>query len=226
MIRGPRHFASAVIGIGLVAIFAAGCGSVASTSSATPASSSPVPSASIAASHSATARASAAPTASPTLALGLPHVDAVLEDKLPGIIGGVGLQKFSWPVSTYIASVKNGDRTLYRTWLVGLGKSPDDVDMAIATDLTKSENVVIQAIQVPGSNAPALSGGFGDVARAAKWAVSVQNVGPKTVLEVVDPVVDAAGGSGTAYVYAKDNILYLVITDDPALLLEAMIKLP
>jgi hypothetical protein len=43
-----------------------------------------------------------------------------------------------------------------------------------------------------------------------------------SVLEIVDPATDAAGGLGTAYVFAKSDILYIVVTDDASLLINAL----
>jgi hypothetical protein len=154
-------------------------------------------------------------------------VNAALEDKLPDTIGGIELEKFSMPLSTYMASSKGGDKVLYTPWLVKFGKNADDIDLAVATDLTKTENFFVQAIEVPGVDAAALSSGFAQVARNNKWPVTPRSKGlPKSVLEIVDPATDASGGLGTAYVYASGDVLYIVVTDDVSLLLEALIKLP
>jgi hypothetical protein len=153
-------------------------------------------------------------------------VNAALEDKLPSVIADIQLEKFSMPLSTYIASSNGGDTVLYVPWLVAFGKTPDDIDLAVAADLTQTENFHAQAIEVPGEDATALSNGFADAARKQKWPVNVRTVGPKTVLEIVDTATADAGGLGTAYVYAKGDVLYVVVTDDPALLLEALIKMP
>jgi hypothetical protein len=172
---------------------------------------------------------SGSPGASPTDNLGLQHVDAALEAKLPNIIGNVQLEKMSLPLSTYIASSQGGDKALYTPWLVGFGKTPDQVNIAIAADLTQTENFFEQAVEVPGATAATLSDSFAAEARAKNWPVStkLESSGlPKTVLEIIDPAVRDAGGLGTAYVYAHGDVLYIVVTDDPALLIEALIKLP
>jgi len=164
--------------------------------------------------------------------MGLQHVDAHLEDKLPKTIGGVQLAKMSVPLSTYMASSPGGDKTLYTPWLVPFGKSPDDVDIAIAappeyffTGATPPENFFIQAIEVPGQNAAALSNGFADVARAKKWPVGTTTVGDMTILSITDPSVTASGLLSQAYVWSSGDILYLIVTDDPNLMVEAMAKL-
>jgi len=61
----------------------------------------------------------------------------------------VTLEKFSLTLSAYIASTTGGDKALYAPWLVKFGKTPDDVNMAVAADLTGQENFILHAIDVP-----------------------------------------------------------------------------
>jgi hypothetical protein len=241
MSRRPSQLAALLLPVVAAAVLVAGCGSSASPTaqpdleSAAPStagspssagSDSTVPSGSPAVSGSGPA---ASAVASPTDNLGLQHVDTALEGKLPNIIGNVQLEKMSLPLSTYIASSQGGDKALYTPWLVGFGKTPDEVNVAIATDLTQTENFFEQAIEVPGATAAVLSSSFSAEARARNWPVStlLESSGlPKTVLQITDPEVNAAGGLGTAYVYASGDVLYIVVTDDASLLVEALIKLP
>jgi hypothetical protein len=130
------------------------------------------------------------------------------------------------PVSTYLASSPGGDKTLYSLWLVKLGKTPDDVNIAIADDLTPGENLVVQAIKVPGVDATTLTSSFADVASKAGWPVSTKVTLPKPVLEITDPTAQEAGVLGVAYAYAKDNVLYVVVTDDVSLLIQGLASLP
>ena len=227
MIGRPISNLAMLLGIGLAATLLAGCGgAVPSAPSTTPAASRPT--ASPATTRTPSASLSAAPSASPgpTEDLGLKHVNATLEDKLPGVIGGVQLEKSSMPLSTYLASDPGGDKILYTPWVVKMGKSTDDIDLAVAVDLTQTENFFVQAIQVPGVDAATLADGFANVARQNKWPVSSKTVGPKSVFEIIDPAAAAAGGLSTAYVYANADVLYVVVTDDQDLLLEALFKLP
>jgi len=152
----------------------------------------------------------------------LVHVNASLEGKLPGMIGGVTLCTLSMPLSTFIASTKGGDSVLYTPWLAKFGKTPDQIDLAATVDLTQTLNFHEQAIEVPGVDAAALAGGFATVARSKKWPVTPKSIGPVSVLEIVDPATDAAGGLGTAYVFAKSDILYIVVTDDASLMINAL----
>jgi hypothetical protein len=183
------------------------------------------------ATSSASAGSSAAsPGASPSsecvAGLNLSHDDAALEAYLPCIVGGIGLERFSLKLSAYIASSTGGDRELYAPWLVQFGLTPDDVVIAIDADLTQRENFVIHAIRVPGVADDKLASSFSDVARKAGWPVTDRTVAYRSVLEMTDPAAKAAGSLSIGYVFAGNHILYTIITDDPSLLVESLVKLP
>ena len=141
-------------------------------------------------------------------------------------MGNVTLEKFSQPLSSWIASTKGGEKALYAPWLVKFGKTPDDVDIAIAADLSQQESFRVDAIEVPGADAATLMSDFGAVASNAGWPVHAQTLALKTVLEITDPTAASAGILGIGYVYAQGDILYTIVTDDASLLVEALIKLP
>jgi hypothetical protein len=226
MSRRPGSFLMTLFGIGVAGLFVAACGEAITTPSPT-AQATPGPTATATGSSTPSGSVVPSPSPVPTADVGLPHVNAALEDNLPETIGGVDLSKLSMPLSTFIASYKAGANVLYTPWLVKFGKTPDEIDIAVASDLLQTENFVVQAIQVPGVDAASLLGEFAAVARQNKWPVTPpKTIGPKSVLEIMDPATNAAGGLGTAYVYANADVLYLVVTDDPSLLLEALIKLP
>jgi hypothetical protein len=153
-------------------------------------------------------------------------VDPVLEAYLPCVIGGMGLERFSFKLSDYIASSTGGDRELYAPWLVQFALSPSDVTMAVDADLTQQENFVIHAILVPNVPDDQLLNGFADQARKAGWPVAAKTVVGHAMLAMTDPAASAAGSLSVGYLYAKDHILFTIITDDPSLLVEALIKLP
>jgi hypothetical protein len=230
MTRSNRDAFRALAASLLAAAFAvAGCGG----STATPAATAPSShAASAVASAGGSARASAAPSgsasASPTagIDIGLPHVEAALEDLLPGTIGEIPLQKLSEPLSTLVASSLGGEKLIYAPWLVQFGKTPDDVNVAIAVDFTNRINFHVNAIRVPGATATTLSATFTDAATKAGWPVKKVNFALKSVLEVTDPTAAAKGLLGVGYVYTSGDVLFIVVTDDSALLLECMIKLP
>jgi hypothetical protein len=240
MILRSRSTLQGLLGIAVLATLLAGCGSAKATApspSAVPSATtwtalpSVGPSTSPGYSVDVIVPGSPAPSATPEPTFPAQHVDAALEDTLPSTISGVPLVKTSLMLSGYIASAPAGagDKALYPTWLAKFGKTPGDIKIAISVSLSDSVNFQARAIQVPGVSAAALSAGFADVARKADWPVTnhpnLMSTG-KTVLEIINPVVKAAGGVGAGYVYARDGVLYEVITDDQAILLDALIQLP
>jgi hypothetical protein len=153
-------------------------------------------------------------------------LDAALEDQLPSVISGVTLTKFSYPVSTYLASVTGGDSILYAPWFVKFGKTPDEVDVAFAVDDLPPVHVNLRAIQVPGADAIALIAGLSEVATKAGWPVKSVTSLPKPVLQITDPTVDASQTANKAFVYAKGDIVFFVISDDLTVVIEALAALP
>jgi hypothetical protein len=241
MIRRSSATLQGLLGVAVLATLLAGCGSTKATGpapSAVPSATvgtalpSVGPSISPGVSNDVIVPGPPAPSATPEPTFPLQHVDAALEDKLPSTISGVPLVKMSLMLSGYIATTSPagaGDKALYPAWLAKFGKTPGDVKIAVAVSLSDSVNFQARAIQVPGVSAAALSAGFADVARKAGWPVTnhpnLMSTG-KTVLEIINPAVKAAGGVGAGYVYARDGVLYEVITDDQAVLLDALIQLP
>ena len=193
--------------------------------SGSPASGSPKTSAAASAGASAGASLSAAPSTS-CLSIGLGSVDPVLEAYLPCTIGSVDLERFSMTLANYISSSTGGDRELYAPWLVGFGLTPSEVNIAVVTDLTQQENFVVHAIKVPGADDAKLASSFADQAKKAGWPVTPKTVAGRQLLEITDPAAKAAGSLSVGYVFASTHILYTIITDDPSLLVEALIKLP
>jgi hypothetical protein len=229
MIRTSNRHLAVAFGALLVGVIVAGCGNDLATPSPSPTpapSAAPTASPSTAPSQTPAGSPSASPASEPTLAL--PHVDAALEDLLPGIVGGISLEKWSWPLSSYLTSDTGGDKKLYTPWLVKLGTTPDKVDMAVASDLTQTERVVVEAIKVPGVDSGTLTRSFAQNASNAtpKWPVKSQTIAGKPVVQITDPVADANGDTlSSAYIFAKGNVLYLIITDSPSILLEVLIKI-
>ena len=240
MIRRSSATIRALLGAALAASLMAACGNAtatpASTHTAAP-SASAGKSAGTSPGSSTSPRTSAsiaAPTAEPTqdISAGLPHSDAQLETLLPGTIGGIPLEKMSMPLSTHMASetctatVPCSDKALYTPWLVGFGKTPDDATLAAAMDLTNTEKIAIEAFKVPGIDGTKLSSAFVAEAQKAGWPVSPKKAGDRYVQELIDPARQNLDLLSTGWVYAKDDVMYIIITDDPALRLEALIKLP
>lgn len=242
MFRRSSATIRTLLGAAMVATLVAACGNATATATPAPArTAAPSTSAGTSPGSSAGAPGSpggsasaAAPTIEPSLDIsaGLAHLDAKLESLLPGTIGEIPLAKLSMPLSTYIASLSCdasnpcGDKALYTPWLVGLGKTPDDATLAAATDLTGTEKIVIEAFKVPGKGGAELSSTFAAQARKAGWPVSQKTVAAKSVQELIDVARQNLGLVSIGYLYFKDDVMYLVLTDDPALLVESLIKLP
>jgi hypothetical protein len=216
----------------------AGCGSTKASPAARSAGSSAGPAVTASASSSAVTSASpsgsqpASPAASASVQATDPlaHVNPKLEDKLPDTIQNGPLIKFSLILSAFIASPPaGGDKALYAAWLVKFGKTPADVDMAIAFAASDQIDFNARAIAVPGVSAASLSSAFEQVAKGAGWSVksypNLMQTG-KTVLEMIDPTATAGPTGGAGYVYARDGVLYEIITNDQALLQDALIRMP
>jgi hypothetical protein len=153
-----------------------------------------------------------------------PHADAKLEAKLPTELGGVPLQSYSVALSLYLASTTSGDSVLYTPWLVSMGKTSQEVTMAVATDAGRTVNVIIQAFAVPDVADSKIISAYSDAAISKGWKAVTATVAQKSCVEVVDP--NPSGSLSVGYAYAKGGVLYVVVTDDPAVLLEAFIHLP
>jgi len=82
------------------------------------------------------------------------------------------------------------------------GKTPADVNIAVAADLT-SRKLHRPRIKVPGVADATLSSSFADVARAAGWPIATKTIAAKTVLEMIDPALSHPVGLSAGYVYAR-----------------------
>jgi hypothetical protein len=231
MIRLSSRTALALFGILLAGALVAGCGSGKASPAPASAAASPV-SSPAAATSSASASLPATPAASdtPQPTIPLPHVNAALEDQLPTTIQSVPMIKLSFILSAFIASPPSGgDKSLYAAWLVKFGKTPADVDIAISYSGSDQMDFNARAIAVPGASATDLAADFSQVAQSAGWSVkSYPNLmlTGKTVLEMIDPAATAGPTGGAGYVYARNGVLYEIITNDQSLLQDALIQMP
>lgn len=151
-------------------------------------------------------------------------MNAALEDQLPSTAGTCQLIKWSQMLTGFIAGKPTGgDKPLYAPWLKELGQKIADIRIAISACLLDGVNFNVRAVEVPGSNPVALNSSLADVARKAGWTVvsHVNYLPGKSIIEITDPVTMHPG-----YVYSKGDVLYTIVTDDQALLNEALIDLP
>jgi hypothetical protein len=98
--------------------------------------------------------------------------------------------------------------------------------MALAQDLSGHEVANLRAIQVPGASATALESGLADVATKAGWQNKIVTSLSKPVLQITDPTVDPTKTANEAFVYFKGDIVFFVISDNIAVVIEALSKLP
>jgi len=229
MVRRLFRLNSTLVGLGLATTLVAGCsGQIPSFTASPPGSHSST----VSTRPSGTASESAgqaSPTVSPSPGpTYLAHLDAALEDQLPSVVGGLTLTKFSYPVSTYLASVTGGDSVLYAPWLVKFGKTPDAVDMAFAEDDLPPVHFNLRAIQVPGADATALVAALSDVATKAGWPVTTNDY-PKQPLVITDPTADPTKAADKAYVHAKGDVVFFVVGNpslDLVSIVQALAALP
>jgi hypothetical protein len=226
MNRRAQNSLAALFIAALATVAVAGCGGASATAvpthGATPASaiatSSGAPS--IAPSGSGVA---ASPTPTDEV-LPLPHADAKLEATLPKELGGITLQTYSLSLSVYLGNVTGGDSVLYTPWLVSMGKISDQVTMAVATDATRTVNVIVQAFAVPGVTDAKILSAYGEAATSKGWPVESKTLVQKAGLSVTDPA--PSGSLSVGFAYAKNGVLYVVVTDDGPTLVEALARLP
>lgn len=236
MIRRPSPLAAAFLGACLASVLVAGCDAGTAGPTATPTQTTTqtpaaTPTASSSVQPTATPSGSGAQTSPSATATDEwwngPHVNTKLEDMLPDVlVGDVPLWKTSVTMANYLSGSSSGTKSVYTAWLVKLGKAPEDVDIAAATDLTEEWHIVILAIEIPNSTSVDLAAAFGAEAKSAGWPVAAKQIGTRSVLEIVDPKGDATNGRDIAYVYSKENVIFFVITDRVDLLATALLQLP
>lgn len=153
-----------------------------------------------------------------------PSEDKDLENRLPSQINGVTLVKYSVKGTTFLASGSSNSQDLIDL-LTALGKTPNDLSVAFAGDPSGGLDVQIGAFRVAGADSNALLTAF--VAASQKstpgQVVTQANVGGKNVTNIVDP---ADTSTSPTYVYGNGDVLFYVLTPDPALAATALQQLP
>ena len=99
-------------------------------------------------------------------------------------------------------------------------------NIAAATDLTKTQSILIQAFELTGVDGAKLGSAFADQARKAGWGVSQKTLAGKTVQELVDPARKNLDLLSVGYLYTSGNYMYIVSTTDTLILIESLLKLP
>jgi hypothetical protein len=153
-----------------------------------------------------------------------PSEDKELENRLPNTINGVTLTKYSFKGSTFLGSGASNSKDLIDL-LTSLGKTPDDMSVAFAADPTGDLDLQVGAFKVAGADSNALLAAFVAASKSTTPTdqVTQTNVGGKNVTQIVDP---ADTTTGAIYVYANGDVLYYVLSPDPALAGAAIQALP
>jgi hypothetical protein len=161
----------------------------------------------------------AAPSPTP-----LPHEAADLEARLPKSIHGEMLAPRSFTGATFLGSGTTENQTALRAMLSRLGRSVDDLTLALADDPSGTISFVEGIFRVAGTPPDALEQAWVEWQQAA-----TQNQLVKGTVEIggrrVDKVTDAVAG-GTTYVVSRGDSLVLIVADDPASIAEAVGKIP
>lgn len=185
----------------------------------------PAPSASIVESSPLPSDSFALPSGSFALpSFSFPSEDKDLENRLPGEINGVALTKYSFKGTTFLGSGASNSQDLLDL-LSSLGKTPDDMSVAFAADPAGDLDVQVGAFKVAGADSNALLAAFVDASQSTTpgTQVSQANVGGKNVTQIVDP---SDTTTGAIYVYANGDVLYYVLSPDPALAAATLQALP
>ncbi len=214
----------------VVALVAAACGASSSpspssaaslpvASSAAPAASSAAPSTGASASAAESPAQSSGTSSVPSVALPSFHEAPDLEAQLPDQVGTETLQKLSFSGASVLNNPAGQTAPQIQQALGALGKSVNDVSIAIAG----SSSVQIGAYRVAGVDGNTLLGLIQQAMAQGGSAMTMTdaNVGGKSVK------VGTESGSGTTeYFYAHGDVLFFVTADTDALVNEALSKLP
>ncbi len=238
--KKPRGISRALaVALSAVALAAAACGSGGTPSAshqvatpgstATPAvSASPVSASPSSPGNSGSPGDSGSPGASgaQTCSLGA-HYDQSLEDMLPDQVGPYELCKGSYPLSMFLNSqTKTNDKALYTDWMTRLNAKPEDTPLAVAMDQTDSQTIAILAFKPAVAESARLLTTFKESLDKLHWPNDSVLLAEKPVVRATDVGGGANGMDATGYAYAKNGVLFLVVTEDSALALQAFIALP
>ncbi len=223
--RQPGRVIARAAALLVLAAVVAACG----TSSATPGPTTQtgIPPASPAA--PASALASGVP-ASPAPETPEPSVDRhgvpELEALLPASVGGVALERLSLTGADFHALGTDDSRARLDDMLEALGRTMADLAVADAGDPTGRAVLEVGILRVAGSEPARL---------LSEWAASNQAVKPGQIAVTsatidgrrLTKLVDSTRPvGGSTWAFAIGDTIFLVAADDPALLSDALAKLP
>jgi hypothetical protein len=151
-----------------------------------------------------------------------PHGAVALEGRLPDTIGGTTLAHSSYDGPSFLASGTSANRAALTTMLAQLGRSVDDLSLAQATDPSGKLQFVEGIFRVAGAPPDQLESAWLAAQQSSSGDQLVQgtvNVGGMTVTKLSDPNGD------TTWVVPRNDSLVLILTNDDALVSEAISKI-
>jgi hypothetical protein len=185
------------------------------------------PSGSASASPSASEQASVEPSGGESSGPAIPSLPseaADLEALIPDEVGGLTLTKASMQGSEFLASGESDPAT--QKFLEDLGVNPEDVAVAFGFGFAADgSSVGIFVFRAEGAEAGRLVSVFKeatDTDRESPLEWESTSVGGKDVERAVDPEAD----NMIDYLYARDDVLYLVSAGTEDVATEALGKLP
>ena len=168
---------------------------------------------------------SAAPTDSPE-----PSVDShgvpALEKLLPAKVGSVALERLSLRGPDFYALGTPTTQSQLDAMLKNLGKTVADLSVADAGDPTGLTVVEVGAFRVAGAKPDQLLSEWVASQQASNpgnITVSNEQIDGRTVTKLVDQTRDQGS---TTRAFVKDDVIFLVNADDPALVASALDQLP
>jgi hypothetical protein len=187
--------------IGFFSLILVACSSTSGTGSPTP-------------SPSPTPTAAASVVALPSITL--PSNAKELEALLPSTLGGKTLTKFSMKGSDFVTQTTSNPELV--AWLNSVGKSLNDVSAAYAFDMTGGSSGIF-AFRVAGVDHTTLLSTLQTAMASQMPTWTTETVGGKSVQTGTD-------SGNTEYIYATQDLVFIVFTNDPAAAAEALSHLP
>jgi hypothetical protein len=154
----------------------------------------------------------------------LPEGDKDLEARLPNQINGVTLTKVSFKGADFLNQGGGNDQTVL-DFLTSLGKKPDDLSAAFASDPSGNLDVMVGAFRVAGADSNTLLTQFVNATKKDRPSDTVQqtNLGGKNVTQINDPTDTT---TGSLYIYPNGDTLFYAQSSDPNLAAAGLQALP
>jgi hypothetical protein len=167
----------------------------------------------------ASRRAAASPTEAPTP---FPHGARDLEARLPEKIGGRPLTRYSYDGRSFIDTGNDQNRTQLTELLGRLGRAPDDLSIAQASDPTGMLTFQEGIFRVVGTQPDVLEPAWIAAQQQATKNRLIQTEATVAGVELTKLVNPDQDVGATTYVVARGDSLVLIRADDSTLVSEAL----